>query len=259
MLEVVLLPALQDNCIAFLISREEKIFWSVDPGDPLVVKNFISTHPELVGAGVFCTHHHADHTDAVSVLVKLFRCPVWGPAHPKLASLVSHPLRENEVLRLGSGAARMRSLETPGHTVPALSFVLEGQDPTYLFAGDTLFGSGCGRLFEGSPAEMWHSLQKLRALPPETLLVCGHEYTERNLRFVESLQWRASAVSRELERVTGLRSRGESTLPRSLRLESQCNPFLQADDPELVRALGLAAGTDPSEVFRIIREKRNFF
>jgi hydroxyacylglutathione hydrolase len=257
MIDVVLFPALQDNLIAFLVSRDEKIFWCVDPGDTLVVEKFISTHPELVGAGVFCTHHHADHIDAVSVLVDRFGCPVWGPAHPKLAKLVSRPLRENETLRLGSGAARMRSLETPGHTVPALSFVLEGQVPSYLFSGDTLFGAGCGRLFEGSPAEMWSSLQKLRALPLETLLVCGHEYTERNLRFVESLGWRSPEISWELERVTAVRSRAESTLPRSLQLENECNPFLHADDPALARALGLAPGADQVEVFRILREKRN--
>jgi hydroxyacylglutathione hydrolase len=137
--------------------------------------------------------------------------------------------------------------------------VLEGQDPSYLFAGDTLFGAGCGRLFEGTASEMWHSIKKLRALPGDTLLVCGHEYTERNLSFVESLGWRQEEVSWELERVVALRARGEFSLPRPLRLELECNPFLQADDPELARALQVPKGSDPVEVFKILREKRNHY
>lgn len=259
MLEVVLVSALQDNYIAFLVCRDEQVFWCVDPGDVRVVKSFLATHPKLRCAGVFCTHHHSDHTDAVSTLVDLFGCPVWGPAHPKLNELVSHPLLDDARVPLGSSGSVMRSIETPGHTVPALSYVLEGQAPPYLFAGDTLFGAGCGRLFEGSTAQMWQSLQKLRALPGDTLLVCGHEYTEKNLRFVESLGWRHDEVSWELERVAGLRARGESSLPRPLQLETECNPFVQADDPELAQALGLRPGTDAIEVFRITREKRNVF
>ncbi|MEO5668596.1 MAG: hydroxyacylglutathione hydrolase [Bdellovibrionota bacterium] len=264
MLSVKILPALQDNYIAVIVCESKNLFWCIDPGDTAAIARFLEAHPTLHCGGVFCTHHHADHVDAVPLLVERFGCTVWGPDHARMKGVATAVIPREITIplagyELSPQAAPLHALLTPGHTVPALSYVLETFDKRYLFSGDTLFGAGCGRLFEGSPEQMWSSLQKLRALPDDTLLICGHEYTQTNLSFAEGLGWRSEIITLELERVLALRKRDEPTLPRTIALEKETNPFLNADDPELAAALELAPDTLPGEVFRILRLKRNSF
>lgn len=251
MIEVILREALEDNVMPFIVSRAQKMFWCVDPGDEKVLNRFVLENPDLRGMGAFITHHHHDHIDALPRFKELFPASqIRGPQHPFLkAHLDKAPLSSNFVV----------TISTPGHTTLALSYFLETATEKYLFSGDTLFGAGCGRLFEGTAAQMWDSLQKLRELPSETLMVCGHEYTLRNLNFVATLGWRTEAIEWELDRVKKLRSANRSTLPRSLKLELETNPFLNADDPELSQALGLGSDSDPAETFRVLRELRNRF
>jgi len=251
MIEVILRPALADNIMPFIVSREQKKFWCVDPGDEKVLDRFVTENPGLQGMGAFITHHHHDHIDALARFKELFpTSQVRAPNHPTLKPY----LDPTQVT-----SSFMRAIPTPGHTTLSLSYFLETPNKKYLFSGDTLFGAGCGRLFEGTPEQMWDSLQKLRELPAETLMICGHEYTEANLSFVATLGWRTEAIEWELERVKKLRDDKQSTLPRSLKLELETNPFLNADDPELTQALGLAPDSQPHETFKVLRERRNHF
>jgi hydroxyacylglutathione hydrolase len=277
MIEVVLRPALQDNIMPFIVWREKGAFWCVDPGDGRVLEDFARAHPDLDGRGVYLTHHHSDHIGGVERWKELFPgTPVLGPPHPRLADVLTTEVSARHTVHLSLETASgdilvwgdgdhplapvfVSAIPTPGHTVPAVSYLLESGRERHLFSGDTLFGAGCGRLFEGSPAEMWNSLKKLRALPAESLVVCGHEYTLRNLQFAATLGWRDDEIHWELERVEALRAADQLSLPRRLSLEKETNAFLNADDPALAEALGLQAGTPAEEVFATLRQRRNAF
>jgi len=145
-------------------------------------------------------------------------------------------------------------LETPGHTAGHIAYWFEKE--SLAFVGDTLFSIGCGRLFEGTPEIMWRSLQKLRALPDETLIFCGHEYTQSNIRFALSVEPGNAALRRRAAEVDRLRAAGQSTVPSLLGEEKQANPFLRADVPEVAAAVNLA-GKPAAQVFGELRERKN--
>ena len=161
---------------------------------------------------------------------------------------------------LSFGGSRVEVIENPGHTLGAISFYMESQ--RRLFTGDTLFTAGCGRLFEGTPAQMWASLLRLRALPAETLVCCGHEYTEANLAFARHLEPENPAVAARQAQVQAQRERGEPTVPATLGLERETNPFLRADDPALLLALERLDGSRPEPgvaAFARLRARKDTF
>ncbi len=260
MATVEIVACLEDNYMGVIWAPDRSRFWLVDPGDPDVLEKYLELSLPARCAGVFVTHHHWDHVEGLAALSAHDATSVWGPHDSRLSGRVTHPLSEGSCVDLGSGL-QMRALSTPGHTVPALSYVLEGAEKRYLFSGDTLFGAGCGRRLEGSSEEFWTSLEKLRALPSQpdddTSIIYGHEYTERHLGFVAKLGWRVSEVLSEASQVQTLQRKGLPSVPRWLSREMRINPFLNADAEDLRHALGLTGDTPAWKVFETLRELRN--
>ena len=205
---------------------------------------------------VLITHHHADHIQGVAELKARFRdLNVWGPAKdaariPFLDRLVS----EGDYARVGSLEAKV--IETPGHTLGHIAYHFEEDE--IAFCGDTLFSLGCGRAFEAPYAVLWNSLVKLAALPGETQLYCGHEYTEANARFAATIEPSNPILKARIEEVARLRAQRRPTLPTTVAAELAANPFLRADAPTVQATLGMA-GSDPVAVFAEMRARKDRF
>jgi hydroxyacylglutathione hydrolase len=199
------------------------------------------------------THHHDDHIRGIDLLKDAYDCRVVAAradAHriPRVDELVS----EGDTVSVGS--LRAEIIETPGHTVGHIAYYFPGEK--LVFAGDTLFSLGCGRVFEGTMADMWGSLRKLRALPDDTRLHCGHEYTITNARFALTVDPDNAALRARAKEAEAQRAAHHFTLPVTLGAEKAENPFLRADDPGIARNLGLE-GADPVAVFTELRERKN--
>ena len=200
---------------------------------------------------ILTTHHHADHVAANEALKARFGCQIIGPVKEK-AKIPGIDRTVTGGDRLDLGEITVEVIDTPGHTIGEVSYFLPGAKA--LFAADALFSLGCGRLFEGDAAMLWESLQRLRALPDDTMLYCGHEYTTTNARFSVDVDPGNPALRNRVEEVERLRIAGKATLPVSLGQEKHTNPFLRADNPDLMAELGT---TDPVATFALLREKRN--
>lgn len=205
---------------------------------------------------ILITHHHADHVQGVERLKAVFpNAVVVGPkAEADRIPMVQRLVSDGDTAHIGSLAARV--IATPGHT--AGHVVYHFADERLLFAGDTLFAMGCGRVFETEPETMWASLQKLKTLPPETVVYCGHEYTASNARFAASLSPDDPIVLAQLKEAEALRAAGEPTLPTTIALELRSNPFLRADEASLKAAIGMSNASDAS-VFAELRARKNRF
>ncbi|WP_294642128.1 hydroxyacylglutathione hydrolase [uncultured Aureimonas sp.] len=202
---------------------------------------------------ILTTHHHGDHVAANAALKARFGAHVIGPeAERDRIPGIDRGVRGCDRFEIGSLGVEV--IDTPGHTAGHVAYFVPRANA--LFAADALFSLGCGRLFEGDAATMWESLQRLRALPDETLLYCGHEYTATNARFALDVDPGNLLLQERVKEVEALRVRGEATLPVALGREKRTNPFLRADDPELQAAFGMA-GEDPVTVFAALRQKRN--
>jgi hydroxyacylglutathione hydrolase len=202
---------------------------------------------------ILVTHHHADHTGGIGELKQRHRCRVVAP-HGEAARipLVDATVRENDEVRVGSLQGRV--LETPGHTAGHISYFF----PTdkLAFVGDTLFSIGCGRVIEGTPEMMWQSLLKLRGLPDDARIYCGHEYTKANISFAKTIEPTNAALNAREREVDKLLAAGQPTIPSTMAAEKAANPFLRADLPEVAKSVGLA-GTPAWKVFAEIRERKN--
>lgn len=228
------IPALQDNYIWCLERAGEALV--VDPGDADVVMKWMSVHG-LVLKTILVTHHHRDHVAGLAALRHHHQPVIYGPAEN--ISGLDHIVADGERLELRPfGTADV--IAVPGHTLGHVAYFLPAAG--VVFCGDTLFSAGCGRLFEGSAAQMHHSLQRLAALPDATLVCCSHEYTSANLRFAAAVEPNNPArVARE-EEVALLRTAGKPSLPVSLGAEKAYNPFLRCDVPAIVAAVSRHAG-----------------
>jgi hydroxyacylglutathione hydrolase len=202
---------------------------------------------------ILVTHHHADHTDGIAELKGRYACRVVAP-HGEAARipLVDETVRENDKVKVGSLEAHV--LETPGHTAGHISYVFPADK--LAFVGDTLFSIGCGRVIEGTPEMMWQSLLKLRALPDDTRVYCGHEYTLANVRFARTIEPANAALAAREKQVEKLVAGKTPTIPSTLGEEKAANPFLRADIPEVAKSLGLA-DKRAWQVFAEIRERKN--
>ncbi len=202
---------------------------------------------------ILTTHHHDDHVAANEALKRRFGVEIVGPAGEaaRIPGL-DRAVRGGDRFALGGIAVEV--IDTPGHTAGEISYFLPGEKA--LFAADALFSLGCGRLFEGDAAQMWESLRRLRALPDDTMLYCGHEYTATNARFALDVDPGNLLLQERVKEVEALRVERRATLPVPLGREKRTNPFLRADDPELASAFGMA-GADPVALFAALREKRN--
>lgn len=199
------------------------------------------------------THHHPDHVEANIALKKRFGLRIVGPlAEAAKIPGIDEGVAEGDEIAFGEETVRV--LETPGHTAGHVSYYLPG--PGVLFAADTLFALGCGRLFEGTPATMHASLMRLAELPPETKVYCGHEYTLSNARFALGVDPGNEALKRRAKAFEALRAAGRATLPTTIGDELATNPFLRAADPAIRKALGMEHATD-AEVFAEIRKRKD--
>jgi len=256
MLEIQAIPAFVDNYI-WCLHDAGKAFL-VDPGDAAPALSFLrQRHLDL--AGLLITHHHGDHTGGVNALLSAFpQAVVYGPRNPAIPG-INRPLREGDHIDLFG--LRWQVLAVPGHTLDHIAYFCPGQEPPLLFCGDTLFAAGCGRLFEGSPAQMFASLQKLAGLPGNTAVYCTHEYTQSNLRFARAAEPENPALRQRAERVDEQRQRGEITLPSSVALELETNPFLRCHTPALQRSARdhAADAHSPEQVFAALRAWKDRF
>lgn len=202
---------------------------------------------------ILVTHHHGDHVGGIAELKQKYSCRVVAPhdANAKIAD-VDTRVAEGDHVRIGNLTARV--LETPGHTLDHISYVFD--DDRTLFAADTLFSIGCGRVFEGSYPMMWESLLKLRALPDDFKLYCGHEYTASNVKFALTIEPGNADLQARAKQVEQQRASGQPTLPVTLGEEKKANVFLRADVPSVAVAVG-KAGENAADVFGEIRERKN--
>lgn len=248
------IPAFQDNY--FWLIHNTRHAWVVDPGEALPVLEYLSRH-KLTLAGILLTHHHADHIGGVADLRQCFHdiaivgCPI--DALPPLTQTV----HEGDHVTLHPLGLTVRVMDVPGHTRGHVAYLLD----QHLFCGDTLFAGGCGRLFEGTPEQMWQSLSKLNSLPDSTLIYCAHEYTLSNLTFALNVEPNNADLSRRLDHVRRIRARGEVTLPSSLAEEQRTNPFLRVTQPaiksRLEQRVGHSLPDDPAQLFAALRTWKN--
>jgi len=202
------------------------------------------------------THHHFDHTGGNKELKERTGCTVVGPAgEASRIPCMDVACKDGDVVRVGD--LELRVLEVGGHTAGHIAYHIPEQ--RLAFVGDTLFVLGCGRLFEGSPSQMWESLSKLRALPDDTVVYCAHEYTESNLRFAMTLDGALPGLSDRADAIRKLRAAGRATVPTLLAHEKATNPFLRADDSELRTAVGLSENAMPVDVFAEVRHRKDCF
>ncbi|MCG8673281.1 MAG: hydroxyacylglutathione hydrolase [Pseudomonadales bacterium] len=252
------IPAFTDNYI-WQLNDGEKAF-VVDPGDAKPVIAFLDAEG-LTLAGILITHHHWDHTGGIKDLLELWPgIAVYGPHNDAIAE-VTHPLKEGEHIQvLGE---RFNIFEVPGHTLDHIAYYNEQEtDHDILFCGDTLFSSGCGRLFEGTASQMYDSLSKLKALPAETLVYCTHEYTQANLAFAKAVEPNNAEITSRIASVEKLRAENTPSVPTTLGLELKVNPFLRWDAPEVIEQANTQSETpsnEPVEVFAAIRGWKDRF
>ena len=204
---------------------------------------------------ILVTHHHADHTDGIKALKEKYKCRVVAPAaEAKGIPAVDETVREGDKVSVGKLSANV--IETPGHTAGHITYWFNADK--LAFAGDTLFSIGCGRVIEGTPEMMWPSLLKLRDLPDDTRIYCGHEYTAANIRFAQTIEPNNKALAARAAEVAQQVAKGVPTIPVTIGAEKKENPFLRADIPEVAAGIGMA-GKPAAQVFAEIRARKNKF
>lgn len=253
-LEIDHVLCLKDNYVWLLREPKSGLVAVVDPSEAAPVKAKLDalgwrmTH-------ILNTHHHFDHTGGNLELKQATGAIIVGPkADRDRIPGIDVALGEGETYRFGEETAQI--FDIPGHTRGHIAFWFPESDA--LFCGDTLFTLGCGRMFEGTPTQMWTSLSKLRGLPPATRVFCGHEYTQSNARFALAIDPDNKALQSRAARVDAARAKGKPTVPATLSEERATNPFLRADDPAFARAQGLDTA-DPIKVFAAIRARKDKF
>jgi hydroxyacylglutathione hydrolase len=204
---------------------------------------------------ILVTHHHADHTDGISDLKKKYQCRVVAPrAEAAKIPLVDETVREGDKVSVGKLSANV--IETPGHTSGHVTYWFHAAK--IAFAGDTLFSIGCGRVIEGTMDQMWNSLLKLRDLPGDTRVYCGHEYTLANIKFAQTIEPDNKALISRATQAAQQVASGQPTVPTTIDEEKAANVFLRADIPSVAAAVGLS-GKSAAEVFAEIRMRKNKF
>lgn len=252
--EIVPVRAFNDNYVWTLRDASHAVV--VDPGDAKPVIAYLDAEG-LELAAILNTHHHADHVGGNAALLRRWQVPVFGPHDDRIAE-VTDRVGDGDRIRLPHFDIDLDVVEIPGHTRSHIAFTGAG----LLFCGDTLFAVGCGRLFEGTPAQMHRSLSRLAALPDSTRVYCGHEYTLANIRFAKAVEPANAALLDFEARATEQRSRNEATLPTDIGQEKATNPFLRVAEPSVIAAASDFKGTklrDPVEVLAAVREWKNQF
>ena len=247
------IPALVDNYI-WLLTDDAGNAAVVDPGDAAPVERVLAGRG-LYLRSILLTHHHPDHIAGVAELCRERKVEVIAPVDERIAH-ADRRVGHGDVVTLALPGARFEVMAVPGHTTTHIAYAGEG----LLFCGDTLFSLGCGRLFEGTPAQMLDSLDHLAALPDDTLVCCGHEYTQANARFALSIDGDNAALKARARQVDDKRSRGEPTVPSNMGMERAANPFLRTDSDAIAAwAARKADAHDRVSRFAAVRNAKDAF
>ena len=254
--DIIPISAFKDNYIWTLHDRQHAVV--VDPGDAAPVRAWLDANQSRLAA-ILCTHHHNDHTGGICELAEVYNAPVYGPQH-EIIPCLSHAVEEGARVEIAELGIALKVLDIPGHTRGHIAYLSEDS----VFCGDTLFGCGCGRLFEGTPAQLHDSLRRLAQLADETRVYCAHEYTEANILFALACEPGNKQLKQRQLDARALRAAGRPTLPSTIALEKATNPFLRCAEPEIVRnqeqRLGLKFDADDEiAVFTALREWKNSF
>lgn len=257
-MKIVVLPCSFDNYGYLIVCEKTGEAAIVDPGEYFPISNEI----ERTGVNlksIFCTHHHADHIGGLEDLLGEFpELSVYGhESDARRIPGMNHSLTDGSKVRVGNIDGQV--IYTPGHTTGSICYLFEDA----LFTGDTLFGAGCGRLFEGSPKQMYDALTlRVKPLPPQTKVYFGHEYTIQNLKFACFIEPDNKAVSKRLELVTVQRDEGDLTTPSTLKIECETNPFLRCEAKGVLGSVaekGLGEALDPLSAFTALRRLKDSF
>jgi hydroxyacylglutathione hydrolase len=258
-LAVLTVPAFKDNYLWLIHDGVHAA--AVDPGDAEPILAALEAN-KLTLTAILLTHHHADHIGGVPELLRHSKVPVFGPRAEAIAG-VTEPLAGGQRITVPGLALEMDVLDVPGHTRGHIAYVRHTPGQRWVFCGDTLFAGGCGRLFEGTPAQMVDSLSRLASLPDDTLVYCAHEYTLANLRFADAVEHGNLGLQLRLRDESAKRAEGLPTVPTTIGLEKGTNPFLRYQEPSIVEQLvatgRLAQGASPVEAFAALREWKNVF
>lgn len=249
-IEITTLAALGDNYVYLIRAGDEAAI--VDPGDARPVMKHVRAL-RIRPATILVTHHHFDHTGGNQELKEEFGCAVVGPRDRRVPAL-DKGVGEGESVAIG--ATEWRVMLVPGHTRTHIAF--HCQAIGVLLTGDFLFTGGCGRLFEGTAEDMWKSLQRIMELPDDTVIYCGHDYAQENLEFARTIEPENQNIPARLAEISRRRAAGEPSVPSSLLLEKQTNPFLRAGEPSVKRILGMPDASD-ARAFAELRARKNRF
>jgi len=257
MLKITPIDALQDNYIWLLRETNHRGAIVVDPGEAKPVLETL-TRGQLSLTAILVTHHHWDHTNGIAELLKQYPTAiVFGPAKEKVFGC-KHFMQENDQTAIPNFSTQFKVLDIPGHTLGHIAYY----GANALFCGDTLFTAGCGRIFEGTPEQMYQSLSKLAALPATTKIYCGHEYTLANLKFAAHVEPNNTDTQQRIKQVQQLRAQQLPSVPATLMLELQTNPFLRCESPSIISAVEYHIKKkldNPVDVFAHLREWKNSF
>lgn len=255
-MRIIQIPLLRDNYAYLIVSETTNEAAVVDPSEAEPVIRQVEKEKVVLKA-ILNTHHHRDHTGGNPGLLEHGSLRVYGHSVDKgRIPGLTDPLDEGNEIVIGE--LRAKVLFIPGHTKGHVAYLFENK----LFCGDTLFTAGCGRLFEGTAEQMHNSLSRLQQLPPDTLVYCGHEYTEKNLQFAMTVEPGNKKAAERLQRVRGLRAQGISTVPSTMEEERETNPFLRWDSREIQATLKRRfpeIPLDPVSVFAKVRELKDSF
>jgi len=257
------LPAFSDNYIWGIINNTKTAF--VDPGDADVCITFLEKNQLILNA-ILITHHHADHIGGIEKLVAYCQQQQWpltiyGPAEENIPHC-DVKLTENDIVNLPDLEVSFSVIDIPGHTAGHIAYFTKEQKTPILFCGDTLFSGGCGRLFEGTPKQMLTSLTKLANLPENTKVYCAHEYTQANLKFALAVEPSNKNLINYNKQVNKLRNNKQSTIPTTIKLEKQINPFLRSHETAIqTNAITFDSNTQANalDAFTTIRRWKDQF
>ena len=255
-MRIIQIPLLRDNYAYLIVCEKTNNAAIVDPSEAGPILSKVKEEKVTLRA-ILNTHHHHDHTGGNPGLLDRWTLQVYGYASDKeRIPGLTHPLNDGDEVRIGELTGKV--LFIPGHTRGHIAYLFENK----LFCGDTLFVAGCGRLFEGTAEQMHDSLTKLRQLPADTLVYCGHEYTEKNIQFALTLEPNNKHLTEKMQRARSLRAKGISTVPSTMAEEMETNPFLRWESKEIqdnLRKNFPHLGLDPVSVFAKIRELKDQF
>lgn len=256
-LSILTVPAFDDNYLWLIHNQQEAIV--VDPGDATPILAALEKH-QLRLRAILLTHHHADHIGGVNQLVEQFHIPVYGPAHDGIDA-VTISLDDDDEIHIDALNLRFKVIAVPGHTFGHIAYY--SSQLQSLFCGDTLFAGGCGRLFEGTPAQMLDSLDTLAGLPDATSVYCAHEYTLSNLKFALAVEPNNQDLQQRMVEEQEKRNAGVPTVPSNIGLEKRTNPFLRSRIPAVIDALNanskITDTQDEVACFAALREWKNVY